>query len=252
MQTAGTASRSAPPRPDRRPLARRSAHPRSARARRSGSLTTAAARFSYDTTRAADAAKPAWWEQPQPWLEIRLDLRVGPLFCVVNGPTRGRHWSSAAARAALRRTAADAGVRRRFAPHPLRHAPAVEMGPRRCAADRHPPPARHSNFGITSIYLQGIDNAEIDTVYARHAPMSRVSTVPTALIPSGRSCGGVAPSEAALSRGARSTLRSCPLPECAVLPPTRSLWARPPATDNDGAFSPMPYGEDPRSVAAVR
>ena len=30
----------------------------------------------------------------------------------------------------------------------------------------------HSNLGITSIYLQGIDNAEIiDTVHARRAPM---------------------------------------------------------------------------------
>jgi hypothetical protein len=30
----------------------------------------------------------------------------------------------------------------------------------------------HSNLGITSVYLQGIDNAEIiDTVNARHAPM---------------------------------------------------------------------------------
>ena len=30
----------------------------------------------------------------------------------------------------------------------------------------------HTNLGITSIYLQGIDNTEIiDTVHARHAPM---------------------------------------------------------------------------------
>jgi integrase len=30
----------------------------------------------------------------------------------------------------------------------------------------------HTNLGITSIYLQGIDNAEIiDTVHARRAPM---------------------------------------------------------------------------------
>jgi integrase/recombinase XerD len=30
----------------------------------------------------------------------------------------------------------------------------------------------HSNLGITSIYLQGIDNSEIiNTVYARPAPM---------------------------------------------------------------------------------
>ncbi len=30
----------------------------------------------------------------------------------------------------------------------------------------------HRNLGITSVYLQGIDNAEIiDTVHARRAPM---------------------------------------------------------------------------------
>ncbi len=52
------------------------------------------------------------WEQLAPWLDVRLALPVGPLFCVVNGPTRGRRWSSAAARAELRRAAADAGASR--------------------------------------------------------------------------------------------------------------------------------------------
>ena len=70
----------------------------------------------------------AWgWDELQPWLEIRLELPIGPLFCVVNGPTRGLQWSNAAARADVRRTAAAAGMRRRFAPHQLRHAHAVEM-----------------------------------------------------------------------------------------------------------------------------
>jgi hypothetical protein len=35
------------------------------------------------------------------------------LLCMLTGPTRGPHWSTAAARADLRRTAAAAGVRRR-------------------------------------------------------------------------------------------------------------------------------------------
>jgi integrase/recombinase XerD len=35
----------------------------------------------------------------------------------------------------------------------------------------------HSNLGITSVYLQGIDNAEIiETVHARRAPMIAVTT----------------------------------------------------------------------------
>ena len=38
---------------------------------------------------------------------------------------------------------------------------------------------RRGNLGITSVYLQGIDNAEIiDTVHTRHAPMIPVSTSP--------------------------------------------------------------------------
>ena len=67
------------------------------------------------------------WEELHRWLELRVELPVGPLFYVINGATCGRHRSSAAARAELRRTAAAAGVRRRFAPHQLRHAHAVEM-----------------------------------------------------------------------------------------------------------------------------
>jgi site-specific recombinase XerD len=51
------------------------------------------------------------WEQLEPWLELRVALPVGPLFCVVNGPTRGRPWSAAAARSELRHVAREAGVR---------------------------------------------------------------------------------------------------------------------------------------------
>jgi hypothetical protein len=35
------------------------------------------------------------WEQLRPWLTARAELPVGPLFCIINGPTRGRHWSNA-------------------------------------------------------------------------------------------------------------------------------------------------------------
>jgi hypothetical protein len=79
----------------------------------------------------------------------------------------------------LRRTAATAGVRRRSAA--LR---ATSAAPRACrrdgargrAAHRHPGQLGHSNLGITSIYLQGIDNAEIiEAVHARRAPMVPVS-----------------------------------------------------------------------------
>ena len=117
------------------------------------------------------------WEELRPWLELRVKLPVGPLFCVITGPTRGRHWGSAAARAELRRTAVAAGVRRRFAPHQLRHAHAVELAREGVPLIVIQRQLGHSNLGITSIYLQGIDNAEIiETVHARRAPMVPVNT----------------------------------------------------------------------------
>jgi site-specific recombinase XerD len=119
------------------------------------------------------------WGELQPWLELRLQLPVGPLLCVINGRTRGRHWSSAAARADLRRTAVHAGVRRRFAPHQLRHAHAVELAREGVPLIVIQRQLGHSNLGITSVYLQGIDNAEIiETVRARRQPMIPVSTSP--------------------------------------------------------------------------
>ena len=54
----------------------------------------------------------AWgWEQLRPWLAARVELPIGPLFCVIDGPTRGRPWSSANARVEFRRLAAQAGGR---------------------------------------------------------------------------------------------------------------------------------------------
>jgi site-specific recombinase XerD len=128
--------------------------------------------------RRREVGMDAWgWDELQPWLELRVELPVGPLFCVINGRTRDRQWSSAGARTELRRTAVSAGVRRRFAPHQLRHAHAVEMAHEGVPLVVIQRQLGHSNLGITSIYLQGIDNAEIiNTVHARRAPMIPVST----------------------------------------------------------------------------
>jgi site-specific recombinase XerD len=117
------------------------------------------------------------WDELQPSLELRVELPVGPLFRVLNGRTRGRRWSSAAARTELRRTAVAAGVSRRFAPNQLRHAHAVEMAREGVPVVVIQRQLGYSNLGVTSVYLQGIDNAEIiDTVHARRAPMVPVST----------------------------------------------------------------------------
>ncbi len=112
------------------------------------------------------------WQQLAPWLDQRVKLPIGALLCVIDGPTRGRPWSPAAARATLRNLAVLAGVRRRFAPHQLRHAHAVEMAREGVPLNVIQRQLGHANLGITSVYLQGIDNSEIiDTVHARPAPM---------------------------------------------------------------------------------
>ena len=111
------------------------------------------------------------WDQLDPWLEIRRELPIGALLCVIHGPTAGRRWEASAARKQLHRTAAVAGVRRRFAPHQLRHAHAVEMAHEGVPLVVIQRQLGHANLGITSIYLQGIDSSEIiGTVHGRPSP----------------------------------------------------------------------------------
>src|SRR5215216_7332503 len=112
------------------------------------------------------------FEQLRPWLAERAKLPIGPLFCVIDGPTRGRPWSAAGVRVEFRRLATDAGVRRRFAPHQLRHAHALELAREGVPLNIIQRQLGHANLGTTSIYLQGIDPEEIiATVHMRRAPM---------------------------------------------------------------------------------
>jgi site-specific recombinase XerD len=116
------------------------------------------------------------WDQLQRGSTFASNSRSARCSASFNGPTRGRPWSPAAARADLRRAAVTAGVRRRFAPHQLRHAHAVEMAHEGVPLIVIQRQLGHTNLGITSIYLQGIDNAEIiDAVHARRAPTVPVS-----------------------------------------------------------------------------
>ncbi len=112
------------------------------------------------------------WEQLEPWRELRVRFPVGPLFCVIHGSTAGRNWEPASARRQLSRTAAAAGVRRRFAPHQLRHAHAIELAHEEIPLVVIQRQLGHAHLGVTSIYLRGIDSAEIiDAVHARRPPM---------------------------------------------------------------------------------
>jgi site-specific recombinase XerD len=110
------------------------------------------------------------WEQIDPSLEARRELPLGAV-CVIHGPTAGRRWEASAARKQLHHVAAEAGVRRRFAPHQLRHAHAVEMAHEGVPLVVIQRQLGHANLGITSIYLQGIDSSEIiSTVHGRPSP----------------------------------------------------------------------------------
>lgn len=49
-----------------------------------------------------EAGMDDWgFEQLAVWLERRVELPVGPLFCVIDGQTRGRGWAATAARCEL-------------------------------------------------------------------------------------------------------------------------------------------------------
>jgi site-specific recombinase XerD len=112
------------------------------------------------------------WGQLTSYLEIRAALPIGALFCVIHGPTAGGRWEASAARKQLRRTAEAAGVRRRFAPHQLRHAHAIELAHEGVPLVVIQRQLGHCNLGVTSIYLQGIDSSEIvETVHSRPAPV---------------------------------------------------------------------------------
>jgi integrase len=110
------------------------------------------------------------WEQLEPWLEIRREVPIWALLCVIHGPTAGRRWEASAARRQLHHAAAAAGVRRRFAPQAAARS-WVEMAHEGVPLVVIQRQLGHANLGITSIYLQGIDSSEIiSTVHGRPSP----------------------------------------------------------------------------------
>lgn len=112
------------------------------------------------------------FQQLAAWEAHRVLLPPGPLFCVIDGQTRGRRWSATAARHELRALAVAAGVRRRFARHQLRHAHAVELAREGIAVNIIQRQLGHTDLGTTSTYLQGIDPSEIiNAVRSRRPPM---------------------------------------------------------------------------------
>ncbi|HYB29567.1 MAG TPA: tyrosine-type recombinase/integrase [Solirubrobacteraceae bacterium] len=115
---------------------------------------------------------PWGWSVLADWMADRVALPPGSLFCVIGGPTRGLAWSATAVRAELRQLAIEAGVRRRFAPHQLRHAHAVEPpyeGIPLPLIQRH---LGHAYLSTTGTYLDGVSSEEIiGATHGRKAPM---------------------------------------------------------------------------------
>jgi site-specific recombinase XerD len=117
-----------------------------------------------------EAGMDDWgFEQLAAWLQRRVELPVGPLFCVIDGPTRGHAWSATSVRAELRTLAVHAGVRRRFAPHQLRHAHAVELAREGVPVNIIQRQLGHTDLGTTSAYLQGSTPARSSTPSAHDA-----------------------------------------------------------------------------------
>ena len=119
------------------------------------------------------------WSHLTPWLKLRAGLPAGRLFCILRGPTRGRPCAPAGIREQLHDAAIAAGVRRRCAPHQLRHAHAVEMSREGISLIVIQRQLGHADLAITSRYMRGIDNTEIiNTVHGWPAPMIPATPTP--------------------------------------------------------------------------
>jgi Phage integrase family len=117
------------------------------------------------------------WEYLHPWLSARAELPVGPLFCIIDGATRGRPWSGAAVRA--QSSSGSPPMRAPGGgspPHQLRHTHALELAREGVPLNIIQRQLGHANLGTTSIDLQGIDPEEIITaVRMRRTPMMSAS-----------------------------------------------------------------------------
>ena len=104
------------------------------------------------------------WEQLRPWLVVRAELPVGPMFCIIDGRTRGRAWSAAVVDTEFPPHRGSGGRPRRFALHQLWHAHALELAREGVPLNIIKRQLGHANLGTTSINLQAIDPEEIITV----------------------------------------------------------------------------------------
>ena len=117
------------------------------------------------------------WEQLRPWLSARApSCRSGRCSASSTARPAGGRGQAPPSAASSAGSPPRAGVRRRFAPHQLRHAHALELAREGVPLNIIQRQLGHANLGTTSIYLQGIDPEEIITaVRTRRAPMMSAS-----------------------------------------------------------------------------
>jgi hypothetical protein len=99
------------------------------------------------------------FEQLRPWLGHRTPMPVGRLICVIDGPSRGRPWSADAAPSFATRGGGRHRAALRAPPAAPRHA--VELAHEGVPLDVIRRRLGHTNLGVTSVYLPGIDDAGI-------------------------------------------------------------------------------------------
>jgi site-specific recombinase XerD len=120
---------------------------------------------------------PWGFEQVMPWVDYRYDRYPdGPIFCVVQGPTKGLRWSPPAARTFVHKIAREAGIDHRVAPHQFRHGLAVGMAREQLQLYVVQRQLGHASMATTAAYLEGISNEEIvSAVGARPAPATELA-----------------------------------------------------------------------------
>lgn len=98
------------------------------------------------------------------WLHIRAMLGFGleePVFCVLEGPTRGGSLSQPYVRSKLHEATRRAGVGKRVTPHQLRHCHAIQLDRKHVPIGLIQRQLGHSSPATTGIYLAGISAADV-------------------------------------------------------------------------------------------
>ena len=152
----------------------------------------------------------AWSDHLAPWLVARAELPGGALFCVIDGPTRGRPWSATAARGELRRCGRRSAPVRAPPTPPRTH---CRARPRAGAAAGHPAAARtfvrlHDQRVSAGDRRRGDHQNDPRAASADDGPQRRPRTLRRA--PSDDRVGGVP--RGSSPAGARS--RAAPPPDC--------------------------------------